>query len=83
MNKVYIIDYDSVTYVCGGVGIGLNSKHVQEINRQKKTALFSSKTQLLEGLAHLSNDECVENIKVSVNVLQRDYIDINGLLNKE
>lgn len=74
MNKVYIIDYDSVVYIG-------NDKIVQEINRKRKSVLFTDKAEMLKTLGELIDDKCVENISISISVLEREELDINRLLN--
>ncbi len=80
LNKVYILDYDSVVTVCGGIG----TKPLAEISRTKKTAIFVNKSSLIETLAEFSKEPlAIQNIEVSISLLEREKLDLDKLLNKE
>lgn len=76
INRVYIIDYDSVSYIGNGF---LRS----EYSRKKESLIILNKEQLLKTLGTLVNDECIENVEVSVSVLNRDKMDLEHLLQRE
>lgn len=83
INKVYIVDYESVTYIAGGKGIGMRRQHLQEIGRDNKTEIFYSKIEAVKTVLVLTQDPCIENIKLSVSMLERDYLDIEDIIKDE
>ena len=74
VDKVYIIDYDSVTYVG-------DHMIVKEIDRERESVLFTDKSEMLKILGKFIDDKCIENINISVSTLQRDPLNMDGLLN--
>lgn len=72
IKKIYVIDYDSITFVRA-----IESK---EISRKRESLLFDNKQRMIKVLSELTGDECIENITVSVCTLDRDNMDLKTLL---
>lgn len=74
VNKVYIIDYDSVTSI-------KDRKISKEIDRTRESILFTDKSEMIKILGEFIDDKCIDNINISVSTLQRDPLNMDELLN--
>lgn len=83
INKVYIVDYESISYIGGGKGIGLRREHLHEIGRDSVTEIFYDKMEAMKTVIALTKNGFVENIKLSVSVLERDYLNIDDIIKDE